>query len=275
MEIRVLSTLVLVLNFLAICALPGRKSRSHQARNQQPQTCQLQCPGLAPIGLPPYFLQNSTSTAPKPQKPGQSHPLATTPSGSAEDNTDATDESTETSFQNGTRKNSPHHKLRNAHVSKKVHEARKKPHSSRLRTRHTFRKETRILKRAVTARLLRQHKHLKEKAVLDGCHVVCTDDADSPSSAENPPVDQDSEEPDSDDNYVEGEDTPIEIIYVPSMAPETKEPSEVYQINNYEIVEPVPFFGYGPVLMEGKHKTSYKRKQHKGSISRNISPKHP
>ncbi|KAH1018452.1 hypothetical protein HUJ05_006223 [Dendroctonus ponderosae] len=273
MEIRVLSTLVLVLNFLAICALPGRKSRSHQARNQQPQTCQLQCPGLAPIGLPPYFLQNSTSTAPKPQKPGQSHPLATTPSGSAEDNTDATDESTETSFQNGTRKNSPHHKLRNAHVSKKVHEARKKPHSSRLRTRHTFRKETRILKRAVTARLLRQHKHLKEKAVLDGCHVTMQ----TVQAAQKIPqsIKANSEEPDSDDNYVEGEDTPIEIIYVPSMAPETKEPSEVYQINNYEIVEPVPFFGYGPVLMEGKHKTSYKRKQHKGSISRNISPKHP
>lgn len=64
-----------------------------------------------------------------------------------------------------------------------------------------------------------------------------------------------SNESDEGDNYVDGEDTPIEIIYVPPLE-ENRRPSDVYQINNYELVEPQPPFGFGfdPLFMEGKIK---------------------
>ncbi|CAG9767687.1 unnamed protein product [Ceutorhynchus assimilis] len=217
----------------------------HNSRNA-PQKCDLICPGQQPLPLPSNFIKNftcgsTTTTTSTTPRSTTSKAKTTTESSSEEESTE--EETSE--------RNQKHKQMKNKH-SKKTHQKRK--HTN------TARKETVLLKRQGKSHIFKHNKALKEKARLDGCYVICSDNNGVAEYPDTPESSSESEE--SDDNYVAGEDTPIEIIYVPGNT--NSRPSDVYQINNYELMEPdlSPSFGYDPWFRQGKHRNIKKKRQH-------------
>ncbi|XP_050316313.1 uncharacterized protein LOC126750678 [Anthonomus grandis grandis] len=227
----------------------------HQTRNQAPKKCDLVCPGAAPIPLPSSLLQNCTGSGTNPES-------TTTSSTTKRPSTSSTTESSEEE------ESSEQNEEGEGRIAKRQKKERSKSTHQHLRRRshqQRMRKHTLILKPETKSQLFKNHKNLKEKSQLDGCYVLC-DGAPSSLPPGGPPSETggDSGEDSADDNYVEGEDTPIEIVYVPPNENSNKRPSETYEINNY-LVDPVPAFGFGfdPLFMEGKHKNVMKRKSHR------------
>ncbi|XP_030765227.1 uncharacterized protein LOC115889392 [Sitophilus oryzae] len=245
----------------------GRKSPHYK---QQSPNCDLVCPGQPPLPLPPNFLHNCTpihnTTTQRPATPfnvTSPKPYNTTTNTTEESSEEEEDTDTTTKVNPANVTQS-----RNAHQQ---HHRQNKNHKQHQIKKH-IRKEKVLLNRKAKSKLLK-HKHMQKRTRLDGCYVICPEGNEKPvnpgtgpSLPNNPPPEEpDSEEDSDDENYVQGEDTPIEIIYVPQRKENNIRPVDIYQTNNYvnEMWEPPLAIPYGsdPVFLEDKKK-KMKRKKH-------------
>lgn len=140
-----------------------------------------------------------------------------------------------------------------------------------------------FINKAAKQKLFRQHKQLQNRVRLDGCYVICSDPYYGPGGSQTEEPEGISwhktrffsiislcccyPEPDGDqgwDNYVPGEDKPIEIIYVPTATEEDKRPHQIY--NNYDFppyFDQQPDFGYGFQSWDDKkQKRKHSEKKH-------------
>ncbi|XP_066153852.1 uncharacterized protein [Euwallacea fornicatus] len=246
-------------------------AKKYQSRQTTEQKCDLICPGHPVYPLPLNFIQNCTSNNSTLSKP----PVVVTtlkPSTTTEDNEESI-ENNSTTIQNETAKAGK--QIHNRHIQKKniglKIQMKEKTHEHK---RHALRKQTLMLKKGIKSRLFSHHIGLKERTRLDGCYVICEEP-----SATGPEVEveggselEGSDEDSDGDNYAEGEDEPLEIIYVPSQREEGRRPYDIYQQNFQELPQfPLAsqFEGEsGPELWEDKSKRIKKRKQHMAAKSK-------
>ncbi|XP_066251906.1 uncharacterized protein [Euwallacea similis] len=263
--------LVAAVAIIASGSPKNKHTKKLQSRQGAEQKCDLICPGQPVYPLPPNFIQNCTSNNNTISKP----PVVVTtlkPSTTTEDSEEII-ENNSTIYQNETARAAKQIHNRHAHQkdTRQKTQLKEKAHEHR---RHALRKQTIMLKKGVKPRLFGHHTGFNERMRLDGCYVICEE-----SSVAGPEVEPEggsesegSDEETDGDNYVEGEDQPLEIIYVPSQREESRRPYDIYQ-QNYQELPQFPLASQfevepGPELWEDKSKRIKKRKQHTAAKSK-------
>ncbi|XP_060533611.1 uncharacterized protein LOC132706345 [Cylas formicarius] len=203
-------------------------------RQLSPQKCDLICPGQPPYPLPPDFIHNCrpATTPPKPTTTTKRAPTTTSASKNVTEGGESTESNEEGSEESGETKRN-RHGYRNSDSHKKT----KKIDPTKTNERkHVLRRERVLIK-----------KHIKEKIFpservrLDGCYVICSEAPyGNPGVPQGSVVNPGSNDPDI--HYIEGGDSPIDIIYIPPVLqqppppPPQRPPGDFFGLPN-----PIPF----------------------------------
>ncbi|XP_076255183.1 uncharacterized protein LOC143193108 isoform X1 [Rhynchophorus ferrugineus] len=241
-----------------------------QHRQNPSENCNLICPGQPPLSLPPNFLHNCTSVSntQTTTKETTTPAVSTTKPNTTTSNSTSTEESGEESSEDDTETSTATTKSGSPTQSRKLQKQQAKKTKKHHGRKH-FRKERILLNKKAKSKIFK-HRQMQGRSRLDGCYVICSDGNQQPGIGRPPnKVPNESENEDSsseeDDNYVQGEDTPIEIIYVPQRRQNNVRPVDIYQTNNYwnEMwqPEPAPPFGYDPFFFEEKRNNIKKIKK--------------